>query len=220
MKGANKSRFSFVKRLKKGKGTIQYLGLKEIKSKTSTELTILQKGGWPGAEWMDAYLRLGRRYVTDYELLADADHETDGKSRAELQAGIGVLDELYASLLTRGRARYNVKVWQNDFRLRLRYLRTRKVEDQWSALCEKVEGSYFTDGQFAAGSRELQKIELKEGLERRQRAALLFFCKEAEGFIGELGRMLGPGVEGVELKTRRGSSYTRIIGSQEGGLMG
>ena len=179
----------------------------------------LRKGDWPGAEWMDAYLRLGRRYVTDYELLADADHETDGKSRAELQAGIGVLDELYASLLTRGRARYNVKVWQNDLRLRLRYLRTRKVEDQWSALCEKVEGSYFADGQFAAGSRELQKIELKEGLERRQRAALLFFCKEAEGFIGELSRMLGPGVDGVELKTRRGSSYTRIIGSQEGGLM-
>ncbi len=179
----------------------------------------LRRGAWSGAEWMDAYRRLVRRYVADYQLLADVDYGTDGKSRAELQAGIGVLDELYDSLLTRGRARYNVKVWQNDLRLRLRYFRTRKVEDRWSALCEEVEGSYFTEGQFAAGARELQKIELKEGLERSQRAALLFFCKEGEGFIEELSRLLGPGADGVELNTRSGSSYTRVIGSQEGGLM-
>lgn len=178
-----------------------------------------QKGPWPRGEWMEVYQQLGQRYLVDYELMGKADYEIEGKSRDELKAGIEALDELYSSLLTRGRARFNVKVWQSGLRGRLRYLQTRTVEDDWRALCEEVAGSYFADAQFAEGAEVLQKIELTGALERSQRAALLFFCKEAEVFVGELIRALGPGEQGVDLKTRSGALYTLIIGSQKGGLM-
>ena len=178
-----------------------------------------RNGPWPKAEWMSTYRQLARRYLKDYNLLGKADYGTEGKSRAELQAGIEALDELYASLLTRGRARFNVKVWQSGLKGRLRHLRTRKVQDDWRVLLEEVAGRHFANAQFPEGARALQKIELAGELERNQRAVLLFFCREAEIFIEELARTLGPGADGVVLNTRSGTHYTQIIGSQKGGLM-
>ncbi len=175
-------------------------------------------GPWPEAEWMSIYQLQAGRYVADYGLLGEVDYRVDGKTRAELQECVGALDELYASLRTRGRARYNVKSWQSDLRGRLRYLRNRKEVSAWLQLREEVASGYFLEARFAEGAEVLRRIELKDELERSQRAALLLLSGEAAGFINELSAVLRPGADGLELKTRDGATYTRVIGSEPGGL--
>jgi len=179
----------------------------------------LRSGPWPESDWMQAYLRIGNRYVADYRLLSAVELGTEGKTRAEIEAGILALDNLHGSLKTIGRARFNVKAWQSVLRERLRYFRNRKVDEEWGMLCSEVSGKYFSDGKFAAGANALQTVELKGDLERSQRAALLFFAAEAEVFLGDLVRVLGPGAAGVEIRTLSGVRHTQVIGSQESGLM-
>ena len=179
----------------------------------------LRSGPWPESDWMQAYLRIGNRYVADYRLLSAVELGTEGKTRAEIEAGILALDKLHGSLKTIGRARFNVKAWQSVLRERLRYFRNRKVDEEWGMLCSEVSGKYFSDGKFAAGANALQTVELKGDLERSQRAALLFFAAEAEVFLGDLVRVLGPGAAGVEIRTLSGVRHTQVIGSQESGLM-
>lgn len=179
----------------------------------------LRSGPWDGADWMQSYLRIGKRYLSDYNLLSSADVESEGKTRSEIENAIIKLEQLYESLQTTGRARFNVKVWQSVLRDRLRYLRNRKVDQGWSSLCSEIAGRHFVDGNFAVGAEALREIELKGSLERSQRAALLFFCAEAEIFLEDLIRVLGPGADGIELRTRDGERHVRVIGSQESGLM-
>lgn len=179
----------------------------------------LRSGPWPEADWMQSYVRIGKRYLADYSLLAMADFETDGKTRSEMESGVLALEDLYGSLMTTGRARFNVKVWQSVLRERLRYLRNRKVDDAWGLLCGEVSKRYFSDGKFAVGANALREIELAGDLERSQRAALLFFSAEAEIFLDDLVRVLGPGAAGIELRTRSGLLHSQVIGSQESGLM-
>ncbi len=179
----------------------------------------LRSGPWPESDWMQSYLRIGNQYVADYRLLSEVEFEAEGKTRSEIESDILSLDTLHGSLKTTGRARFNVKVWQSVLRERLRYLRNRKVDEEWGALCREVSEKYFTGGKFAAGATVLQEIQLKGDLERSQRAALLFFSAEAEVFLDDLIRVLGPGASGIEIRTRTGLRHTQVIGSQESGLM-
>ena len=179
----------------------------------------LRGGPWPESDWMQSYLRIANRYIADYRLISEVDFEEGGKTRSEIESGILALDSLHGSLKTTGRARFNVKVWQSVLRERLRYLRNRKVNEEWGLLCREVSDKYFTDGKFAAGATVLQEIQLKGDLERSQRAALLFFSAEAEVFLDDLIQVLGPGAAGVEIRTRTGLRHTQVIGSQESGLM-
>ena len=179
----------------------------------------LRGGPWPESDWMQSYLRIANRYIADYRLISEVDFEEGGKTRSEIESDILALDSLHSSLKTTGRARFNVKVWQSVLRERLRYLRNRKVNEEWGLLCREVSDKYFTDGKFAAGATVLQEIQLKGDLERSQRAALLFFSAEAEVFLDDLIQVLGPGAAGVEIQTRTGLRHTQVIGSQESGLM-
>ena len=180
---------------------------------------LAQDGPWPEAEWMNIYRELAQRYVTDYERLSEADHVVDGKGVTELQASIEALDQLYTSLLTRGRARFNVKVWQSDLMRRARVLKARQVEAEWWNLRKEVERVYLLQSRFAEGGAVLKEAALEGELERKQRAALLYLSGRADNFLSELRETLGPGANGVELSTREGVRYTEITGSEKGGLM-
>lgn len=71
-------------------------------------------GPWPEAEWMGTYQDMAGRYVRDFERLQLAEYAVEGKSAEELEAARLGLEELYGTLQTHGRARFNVKVWQAD----------------------------------------------------------------------------------------------------------
>lgn len=77
-------------------------------------------GPWAESNWMEVYRALANRYLADHRRLVRFDHAPEGKSPAEMRKTIDALEELYSSLETRGRAPYNVKVWQSDLRQRLR----------------------------------------------------------------------------------------------------
>ena len=175
-------------------------------------------GPWPDAEWMDVYGELAGRYVTDHQLVQRADHALTGKDQEQIQAAIEQLDEIYAGLQTRGRARFNVKVWQSDLMKRLRYLKSRRVAPQWEELRREVN-LQCAAARFAAAAEMMKAAKLEGQLENDQRAALVAFCEEAVLFLGDLQRALGPGASGVELRNRAGEEFDQILGSQDGGLL-
>jgi hypothetical protein len=135
-----------------------------------------------------------------------------------VEKAIADLDELYAGLQTRGRARFNVKVWQTELMRRLRELRRREVAPEWAELRREV-AAQFAAARFAAAAEQLKGAEIHGALETEQREALVFLCEEAGCFLLDLQRVLGPGVSGVELRSRSGGEHKQILGSQEGGVL-
>lgn len=176
-------------------------------------------GPWKDAEWMSVYQQLASRYPRDYRELGQADRSIEGKNRAQLQESIEALDELYTSLRTRGRARFNVKVWQTDLIRRLRFLKNRRVAPEWKALREEVARNHFTEVRFAEAAEVFKAAKLEGELDLQQRTAMVFLCEASEKFLEDLTLTLGPGANGVDVSTRQGVRYTQIIGSQKGGLM-
>jgi tRNA A-37 threonylcarbamoyl transferase component Bud32 len=176
-------------------------------------------GPWPEAEWMSAYQRLATRYVADFNQLSRADRAIEGKNRAELQESIEAMDEIYTSLRTRGRARFNVKVWQSELMGRLRYLNTRQVAPRWMEFRNEVARDYFAEARFLEGAAHLKSAKLKGELEMKQRTVLISLCEASNAFLADLTETLGPGANGVNVNTRAGVRYTQIIGSQKGGLL-
>jgi len=175
-------------------------------------------GPWPETEWMEVYQELAGRYVVDYRQLGRADHSMEGKNRAEVQAAIEELDEIYTSLQTRGRARFNVKVWQTELMRRLRELRERRVAPHWKELRDEITRE-FAEAKFPDGVERLKAARPKGELEQKQRAALVDLAEAAGAFLVDLERALAPGATGVDVRTRKGEQFTQIIGSQEGGLL-
>jgi hypothetical protein len=176
-------------------------------------------GPWPEAEWMIGYREHARRYLIDYRQLSRADHSVEGKGLEELEASLRALDEVYGSLETRGRARFNVKVWQSEILRRVRVLKGSAVAPEWKELKQQVFANFFRQNRFAEGAEALEGAEVGGELERNQRLTLVAFSVAAGQFLAELDESLRSGAREVDLRTRASEQYTHIVGSQKEGLM-
>jgi tRNA A-37 threonylcarbamoyl transferase component Bud32 len=191
----------------------------QLKRANSMFERFVAAGPWGDAEWMAVYQQLASRYLRDYRELGRADRSIEGKNRVQLQESIEALDELYTSLRTRGRARFNVKVWQTDLLRKLRFLKNRRVAPQWREFREEVARDYLAEVRFAEAAAVFKAAKLEGEVDRHQRTALIFLCEASEQFLHDLTATLGPGANGVDVTTRRGTRFTQIIGSQKGGFM-
>lgn len=179
---------------------------------------LVNAGPWPEAEWMSIYQELARRYVRDHARLAGVDHEVEGKSRAELSECMMSLNEVYASLQTRGRARFNVKVWQSDMARRVMELRDQRIDPEWRKL--RVEAAGLMRGAKFADASELMKNQPLDGdLARSQREVLVWLSDAASAFIQNVQRQLADGDTNVTLQSRAGEPFERIVGSRSGGVL-
>ena len=172
---------------------------------------------WPEAEWMGTYQELARRYVRDYERLIAADHGTDNKSRAELSGGRARLDELYASLETRGRARFNVKVWQSDLARRMMELRDREMEPVWRERRAEA-GRLVALARFSEAAERMKSLPLEGSLSRDQREALVWLADAASAFLQSVQRNLAADAKGVTLVTREGETIGKVSGARPDGV--
>ncbi len=179
---------------------------------------LVRSGPWPDGEWMDAYRQLAERYVEDFFRLQRYDHEVEDKSRRDLEKAVLRLEEIYASLTTRGRARFNVKVWQSEVVRRLRELTHREVAPQWKEKREEV-AEIIGRSRFAEAAGTLKAAKVEGKLEKTQQRLLVRLCDAASAFLSELERVLGPGADGVEVQVEGGASYARILGTLDGGLL-
>ena len=175
-------------------------------------------GPWPEAEWMGPYQELARRYVRDYDRLDGADHEADGRSRAELSEEIVRLQELYATLETRGRARFNVKVWQSDLARRMLELRDREMDPAWRELRTEI-GHLVDQARFSEAAERMKSLAVKGQLARDQREALVWLADAASAFLQNVQRQLAVNTRGVSLATRAGQEIRLVAGVQADGVL-
>jgi hypothetical protein len=174
-------------------------------------------GPWPDAEWMSEYRKLAERYVADHRRLRRVDRSLEGKSAEEIRETVADLHDLYVTLQTRGRARFNVRVWQADA-IRVARVRTlpRGVRG-WEAHLEQVAGQ-FRKAEFARASEALKGFAPRTAGEREQRAALVALSDAASAFLAGLARSLGEAPT-VAVETRAGQAVDRIVGAQPEGLL-
>ena len=167
---------------------------------------------------MAVYQELARRYVHDYERLAGADHVAGDRSRAELSACMIRLNETYASLQTRGRARFNVKVWQSDLARRMLELRDRQIDPEWRALRAELP-RLMGRAMFSEASERMKNLPVDGALALDQREVLVWLADAASAFLQNVQRQLAADAKGVTLMTRGGKVLESVLGSRPDGVL-
>ena len=180
-------------------------------------------GPWEDAEWMTVYQDLAGRYLRDMGRLTRADHEVGEKAREELREAMVGLQEIYLTLETRGRARFNVKVWQTDCVRQIRRLREAEKDPiamRWREATEAA-AELFRAGEFSQAAERLKRVELTAEKEKAkgQQMALVWLADAASVFLLEVERRFAPGNREVQIVTKGGEAFQGVIGSGPNGVM-
>ncbi len=178
-------------------------------------------GPWEGAEWMGIYQGIAEGYARDFGRLNAADHETGGKTAEELREAIARLEETYLTLQTRGRARFNVKVWQTEMVRKIHELREVPARSGGSAWQGSMGAAaeLFLAGAFPEAAERLRAIKLSEKAELEQREMLVWLADTAGVFLQEVERRLAAGDPTVEIATKGGEKFQGVLGSGGQGIM-
>lgn len=182
-------------------------------------LQVVIKAVAAGADaWIEPYQAVLDGYLEDYERLVAAE-PMDLPSDAETcKALVDELHALHAGLKTKGRARFNVRVWQLELEKRARELeRSASGDDPTPApttdfLAEAREAAGRCD--FSAAMERLKRAEASG-----ERDALLLLSEAAAGFLVGLEDQLVGSPSGTSgLKTREGEPIGEVTGARPGGL--
>lgn len=178
-------------------------------------------GPWNGAEWVEIYQELAGDYVWDMERLQGVDHATRGKTAEELQEATVSLEAIYVTLRTRGRARFNIKVWQTEMVRRMRELQAmhkKPIDERWREAVQAV-WVLFRAGSFTRASEQLKAVAISGERERAQRDDLVWLSDSAGAFLQEMESRLVLGDTEKEMLTRDGVAFQGVIESGPNGLM-
>jgi tRNA A-37 threonylcarbamoyl transferase component Bud32 len=175
-------------------------------------------GPWPEADWMETYQELARRYVRDFERLTGAEHEAGDRSRPELAERMLRLNDLYASLETRGRAPFNVKVWQSDLARRMLELRDQQLDPEWRALRREVSG-LMREARFSEAAERMKNLPVDGAMARDQREVLVWLADAASAFLQDLPRRLATDGKDAALMTRDGTKLGEVAGTGPEGIV-
>lgn len=73
----------------------------------------------PDEQWAAFYQKMAANYLSDHEILTGPLFAVEPADRDGCEKSIARLDEVLATLKTRGRARFNVRAWQLDLKRRV-----------------------------------------------------------------------------------------------------
>jgi tRNA A-37 threonylcarbamoyl transferase component Bud32 len=174
-------------------------------------------------QWASYYQNVAADYLADYASLQAAEPKHMPADKAGCLDKIAELDEVITSLVTQGRARFNVREWQLELRRHVRYLEAEKESSEAAAplslvgarpeidrLCSefKFEETIALLGSFTPLEEEVAA-----------RDAWLEVIGMAAEFLSDLEADLKQGEVWVELKSRDGSaSYLKISDGKDGKL--
>ena len=167
---------------------------------------------------METYQELARRYVRDFGRLTGAEHEAGERSRPELAECILRLNDLYASLETRGRAPFNVKVWQSDLARRMLELRDQKLDTEWRVLRREVSG-LMREARFSEAAERMKNLPVDGAMARDQREVLVWLADAASAFLQDLPRRLATDGKDAALMTRDGTKLGEVAGTGPEGIV-
>jgi len=162
--------------------------------------------------WMAPYSKLAGDYLADYARLKEAEPKNFNLSKADAQGLIHELDALYATLKTKGRARFNVRSWQLELEKGLHgSLGAPVVANRGgdSAFPQRVMED-LSACRFEKAVGTLKAWRPADEDQENRRDAMLTLAEAATTFLAELGER-AEGREDIELVSRDGRTFEGIL---------
>ncbi|RYD44603.1 MAG: hypothetical protein EOP85_09360 [Verrucomicrobiaceae bacterium] len=183
-------------------------------------------------EWLSIYQKIASVYQQDLALLEDPVFASKPASRDGCYKAIAELEELQKKLLTRGRARYNVRAWQLDLARYAKLMESGGVEegaaDEGAAPVSPVtrdEKPELADvmatlGEFAGESRFTEAHAYIKNLpadpDGATREALMSIVEHASVLIPDMEADLAKGSVDLPIVMKSGARAIRISQGKEG----
>jgi hypothetical protein len=170
----------------------------------------------PDQKWAAIYQRLAADYLSDYESLKSKWFEALPETADGCDTAIDELNTVQASLKTRGRARFNVRSWQQELAShRNRILRQSQNGDspapartpKISEVMAQIDG-FARDARYTEACEFLEKLSAEELVAARN--ALHALAKSAKAFIVDLEAQLALAPVQIELTLRSGEEISAV----------
>jgi tRNA A-37 threonylcarbamoyl transferase component Bud32 len=185
------------------------------------EAVVAAKAG-EGNDWAKLYQRIARNYLDDKALLAPLALKELPADAASTKKHREALDQAFKALKTKGRARYNARIWQFELVRHERELKEAEAKPKppvapaWADIradVEKLCGEY----RFAEAAQRLKGAGKPE--EAPERAAWLALTESAATLFPALEADLKKGTVEVPLMLKEsGAAFVKASGGAEGYL--
>ena len=185
------------------------------------------KAGLPQGSPLVVYREIAGKYVADYQKLKPFSAMPPAADSKEAHERLEALKTVTKKLATRGRAKFNVGVWQLRWQREIETFDKLKQEALKAQQQKNMVPTYdqqlpqfhqlLTTSKFGEASGLLKKASLKKG-QQNQRAAWIYFSDSAATFIRELEQGIADQSISIELETVDGKVYQKVLAAKAGGL--
>lgn len=175
----------------------------------------------PEDQWAAVYQEFAADYLSDHEVLGTPVFNVTPADKAACKAAIDELDEIHASLKTRGRARFNVRAWQLDLARRAKRLGDAPPpplppDDEPPAVLDRLR-EFASDYRFREAVTYLQSVPA--GPNDAETASLRALAESAAGFLANLENDLTKTAAAADLPLKSGESMTRVFIDGDGRII-
>ena len=165
--------------------------------------------------WLVPYSKLANDYLSDFEKLEQAEPQSFDVLKKDYVGLIDDLQALHTTLKTKGRARFNVRCWQEELERRSSSkpqapVIVKKRENNAGEIPDGLEVD-LAECRFNAATSKLKSWKPTDGADKKRRAAMLALTEAATTFLAELSERAS-GKEGIEVICRDGRKFVGIAG--------
>jgi len=187
----------------------------------------VKKHPLPSESPLRAYRHLADDYLSDYQKLTKVSQLRVPKDKKEVRSQLDLLKKTLASLQTKGRARFNVRVMQIRLHHRLKKLAEVKTnvqphvnKPQDISKVRRKFRAFVSESKFKEASQILRQLHV-EGDQKKLRDAWLYLSDSSGAFMRILEKSIPK--DGVEIsmkeKGENGKTYSKVISGKQGGVV-
>ncbi len=164
--------------------------------------------------WALIYQKLAADYLSDYQVISGPLFTKVPSDKAGCEAAVNQLNAVFVSLKTRGRAKFNVRAWQEDLGRRAKLVDVAKVSPPSLAEVLARLGTFSADFRFKEAVGYLKSLPASPI--DAARSSLVAVAELSEEFLILIEQDLGKEAATAELKLKSGEIMTKIsIDSQK-----
>ena len=182
-------------------------------------------------KWAEIYQKLAADYLADYQTLCGPLFSKPPQGKAEMEAAVDELSSVQVSLKTRGRARFNVRAWQQDLTRMAKSLGAAgetptvspsapaKPENESIGLAEVLErlDDFSDDCRFPEAAAYLKSLPADP--QGASRASLLALVESAVVFLADLEADLSKASVSLDLQLKTGETMTQVAIDADGAII-
>ncbi len=174
------------------------------------------------------YRDISRKYLADYARMQKLTALPIGADKDQVAKHLAVLQKVAGELETNGRARFHIQVWQTRAERHLAKLDLQRERAKLNASAEQAKRQTFENrlpefnklvaqSKFADARKLLEQATANHE-QREHKEALVYLSKKANLFLQDVSKETFKEAITVEVRTLKGDSYIKVLGSSRDGL--